>query len=724
VVNRAKRVGARGLVDAPARLSAEVLPYEAVFEAASFGIVVTDVTRSDHPVVRVNSAFCEMTGYSVDEVVGRNCRFLQGPDTDEATLERMCLALERGESFQCVVLNYRKDGSPFWNELRLTPISGDDGVVVGFVGFQSDVTEHRRRQEEAGKLERRLQAAADNMPGFIFQRSRDAKGEEEFLYCSPSLNRLLEIPNRPLSFGDYLGYIHPDDVEALTNEIRQSHQTGASVTAAYRMLTASGCELAIRGFSTARTLPDGKVVWDGVGIDVTAERRANDDLAYLMSHDPLTGLQNRVALELKVGDFLANLDDPDKSVVVFTAEIEDLAEILDALGPTTGDGLLRAMGRRLSAFALPGGAVARIGDAKFSVSATLASKGVSDIAAMLGDELARPFCVEGSDLNIRCAMGMAVHPCGALDNPASPIVPARGLIMKSEVALWEGRREVRREPVLYSPDIDQRVSSRVRLRQSLHEAVAERRFEVHYQPVQTLGDGRIVGAEALVRWPHKDGRFRMPDQFIPLAEESGLIVPLGEWVLEQTMRQARLWDTPRFGSPRLAVNVSGAQLHRSDFVATLRRLLDRTGVDPRRIELELTEGFLIHTSPKMIDTVERIRDLGFGLTIDDFGTGYASYESLKQLPVDKLKIDQVFIRQLTAESSDLFIVRAIIAMAKSLRLETVCEGIETTIQRDVVRQEGCELGQGYLFARPMPAGELEQRLVFDESRAPRLELRA
>jgi EAL domain-containing protein (putative c-di-GMP-specific phosphodiesterase class I) len=256
---------------------------------------------------------------------------------------------------------------------------------------------------------------------------------------------------------------------------------------------------------------------------------------------------------------------------------------------------------------------------------------------------------------------------------------------------------------VYSVAFDDRLRNRLALRQSLHRAIEGQQFELHYQPLVQLASGRIVGAEALVRWNHPELGTQRPDVFIPLAEASGMIVPLGAWAIKQAMRQGQLWKRPGVGAPRIAINISSIQLAKPGFIAAVEQALSETGADPRDFEFELTEGLMIEPSSETLAILTWVKSLGFGITIDDFGTGYSTFKYLRDFPVDKIKIDQTFVRQLAIDSSDASIIRSMIALSRSLGVQIVAEGVETAMQRDFLRDEGCEVGQGYFFSLPLTA---------------------
>jgi EAL domain-containing protein (putative c-di-GMP-specific phosphodiesterase class I) len=275
-------------------------------------------------------------------------------------------------------------------------------------------------------------------------------------------------------------------------------------------------------------------------------------------------------------------------------------------------------------------------------------------------------------------------------------------IKRCDVALYEAKRLGRGRYCHYSREIDHKVRNRMVLRQSMHNAVVAKEFVLYYQPLVDLRSGAIIGAEALVRWNHPTLGLQAPDRFIPFAEDSGLIVPLGAWVLETAMRQMNQWQAA-FGLARMAVNVSAKQISEPGFLETVARLLRETGTPAAAIDLELTEGTLIDFSPEMRERMDALRDLGLGISIDDFGTGYSSLKYLSAIPVNKIKIDRSFVRLMMNGESDASIIKAVILLGQTLNLEIVAEGIETPEQQRFLIAQGCRLGQGYLFSKPVPA---------------------
>ena len=316
--------------------------------------------------------------------------------------------------------------------------------------------------------------------------------------------------------------------------------------------------------------------------------------------------------------------------------------------------------------------------------------------------LAQPLLVGREALVIEACVGTVVLAPDDLTDLSADGAAAE-LMKRAAIALSAANRAGPGTHRLYDEDLDHRTRYRMMLRHSLRGAIDQDQFELHYQPLVDLQSSRIVSAEALIRWHHPELGLLRPDLFISLAEETGLIGPLGEWVMRTAMHQLNAWESKGHAPPRVALNISSVQVKLPDFVEGVKRALAETGADARRFDLELTEGILLECSPETLSALAELKSLGFELAIDDFGAGHASLQYLRNFPIDKIKIDQIFVRQLVEDSSDAAIIHAITSLAHSLKLGLVAEGIETAEQRDILREQGCTTGQGYFFSLPLAA---------------------
>jgi diguanylate cyclase (GGDEF)-like protein/PAS domain S-box-containing protein len=665
------------------------------------GILISDSTQPDHPIVFANASFATMTGYSLKETVGRNARFLQGPGTDTQARLDIANAIRLGLPIRRELLNYHKNGEALWNELFLQPLMNRQGAVVGFLGLQIDQTARHRAEAAQTEMEARLFGIVKNFPGYIFQRVLKADGTVGYSYFSESYWRVMGITEVPIvADHDPFVNIHPADIDHTRSAIANSLESLSACTIEFRTFGENGSLIWIRSLSTPRVLGDGTVVWDGVGIDISAEIASKESLTYLAYHDPLTGLCNRVLFMQTVEAMCAPRLGERHRIVVLSIDIDSLQKINDMLGAPVGDAVLRHVADRLREFAGATGVAARLGGDEFGVATEdmQHAGSIADTAAALCRVLQEPILIREHEIAIQVCVGGTHYPFAD-----GELMPGRNtaeeLLKQSNFALAEAKRGGCGICRGYSKQLDDREQNRTVLRHSMRQALQAQQFVLHYHPIVELATGQIVGAEALVRWAHPVLGMQRPDLFIAEAESSGLIIPLGAWVIRSALFEMQEWERRCARSLRMSVNVSGVQLRDPGFITMLDEALAVTGADPRMIDLELTESVLIEGSS--LDVVQALQERGFSLAVDDFGTGYSSFRYLKTLPVSTVKIDQSFVRHMVIDSSDASIVRAIAAVAKSLGLEIVAEGIETAAQRDFLRNEGCPLGQGYLFSLPL-----------------------
>jgi diguanylate cyclase (GGDEF)-like protein len=442
-----------------------------------------------------------------------------------------------------------------------------------------------------------------------------------------------------------------------------------------------------------------------------SERHASArHIEYLAHHDALTGLPNRTVMESRFEQAVADAARSGTHVALMFLDLDSFKTINDSLGHPVGDELLKGVALRLTQFARASDIVSRQGGDEFLIVFTGLADGadVALAANRLVQQFKAPFQVDGHEIATSFSVGVALYPRDGADFPT--------LLKKADIAMYQAKAAGRDTWREFGDHMDVEAMGRHRIRNALHQATERLEFTLHFQPQIDLASGQVIGAEALLRWRHPELGFVPPVDFIPVAEESGLIVPIGEWVLHEACRQAVAWQAP--GQPPLsvAVNISAVQFARGDLEDTVRRALAASGLAPELLELELTESILIRNVDSVLSTVRRLKRLGVTLSIDDFGTGYSSLTYLKRFAVDKLKIDQSFIRDLVSDADSAAIVRAIVQMAQSLNLKTVAEGIEDEGVIAQLRAMGCDHGQGYGIARPMPAQALLEFLAAADER--------
>ncbi len=435
-------------------------------------------------------------------------------------------------------------------------------------------------------------------------------------------------------------------------------------------------------------------------VEVQIERLAHQAL-----HDPLSSLPNRTLFMDRLASALARAERRGNRVAAMFLDLDNFKVINDSLGHQAGDQLLVAVAERLSSTFRSEDTIARLGGDEFAILAEGigSAEDLGIIAERVAQSLREPFSLQGRTLYVTTSVGVAISEPGA--TPGS-------LLRNADVAMYQAKNSGKARSAIYDPTMTVLPIERLQIELELRRALQQDEIKVYYQPIVDLHTGRIVQVEALARWEHPRLGIVPPDRFIPTAEETGLIIPLGRRVLEQAIRTARNWQPPSPDPPLIvSVNLSARQFQHHDLLSDIRHLLAETGLPPEALQLEITESVLMQSGLANVRLLKDLRRLGVGLAIDDFGTGYSSLAYIKQFPIGSLKIDRSFVGGLVADGEDAAIVQAIASLARALKLTTIAEGVETDQQRDLLREMGCNLAQGYLFARPMPLEALEELRV-------------
>jgi diguanylate cyclase (GGDEF)-like protein len=436
----------------------------------------------------------------------------------------------------------------------------------------------------------------------------------------------------------------------------------------------------------------------------TELQQAKEQLDYLIHNDSLTNLPNRLALRERFKQVQPTDANNEQLVTVLCLGLDRFNQINDNLGHTVGDLLIKAVGERITSCIGSQDIVARLNADQFAIilAMTQHKKEAGNIAQTMLESLSQIFRLAGQEIFITASIGIALYPRDGAE--------IEQLLNHANTAMTQAKQHGGDQYEFYSAAFNIGSSDRLALQASLRHALEREELQVYYQPQVNLKTGEIIGAEALVRWQHPERGLVSPDKFIPLAEETGLIVPIGEWVLQTACKQTKHWQTAGFPSLRVAVNLSSRQFSQIDLRKQLVQILMDTGLDPKFIELELTESMLVQNTEVAIRRLNALKSLGVEIAIDDFGTGYSSLSYLQQFPFDILKIDRCFIRNITENANNAAITKAIIEMAKSLNLKLIAEGVETEAELSFVCKHQCDAMQGYLFSRPVPAHDFEQLL--------------
>jgi diguanylate cyclase (GGDEF)-like protein len=431
---------------------------------------------------------------------------------------------------------------------------------------------------------------------------------------------------------------------------------------------------------------------------------ANSQLRHLATHDALTGLPNRVLLDDRLAQAIAHAESDKYQFAVLVLDLDRFKLINDSLGHRAGDELLNQVARRLQSVVTRIDTVARVGGDEFIlVLGSASQRQYAEAAAQRAiDALKVPVRISGVDLHISTSVGIAFYPQDG--------TTTENLIARADAAMYCAKQRGRNNLQCFEAGMDIPTRDRVKLESDLHGALAKNQFELHYQPKVDTATDRFHSAEALIRWRHPERGIIMPEDFIPLAEESGVINSIGEWVLREACRQCKAWQRDGLPTLRVAVNVSATQFRQGNLLSVIRSVVAETGLDPRCLELELTESAVMSNPEESADILETLNGMGVLVSVDDFGTGYSSMSYLRRFPIDKLKIDRGFVKDLITRADDASIVRAIISLAHSLRLKVVAEGVETPEQLLSLKSMGCDQYQGFHFSPPLAAAEFGELL--------------
>ena len=663
-----------------------------------------------------------LLGREPEEMIGfPRAAFACEEDADTLAAYRAALAARR--PFRELTYVYRHpDGAPRWFEISGRPHISPEGEFLGYRGFGSDVSEqHRTRlalvaaHARLSEQNRLFDAALENMSQglCLFDAA------QRLLVWNRRYREIFDLPEDALRVG-----MSQRDVIASLVSLKR-YKPGATVDSVSEStrtsLTADGPKAVLR------ELADGRVVavmhrpmegggWVSTFEDITERRRTEAQIVHMARHDGLTDLPNRTCLR-EIGTELIEMlpASGEACLAVLCLDLDRFKPINDSFGHAVGDSLLRAVADRLRTHVRGRDVVARLGGDEFAVLYRVEdAAGAAALAQRLIGVISAPYRLDGLTVEIGMSVGIALAAAGAGE--------IERLLKEADMALYEAKADGRGTFRLFEPQMDETARERLGLERELREALVQDRFELHYQPLVDLSANRITGMEALVRWRHPERGLVSPAVFIPLAEETGLIVPLGEWVLGQACRDAADWPA----DISVAVNVSPLQLRHRGFAQSVLTALAVSGLKATRLELEITESVLLEDTEANLETLHSLRRLGVRISMDDFGTGYSSISYLRRFPFDKIKIDRSFVRDCAAQSEAGAIIRAIVSLGASLGITTLVEGVETEPQLAAVRAEGAREVQGFLFSPPRPAHEIAAMLEADarDGEAPRRTLAA
>jgi diguanylate cyclase (GGDEF)-like protein/PAS domain S-box-containing protein len=690
---------AAGIISQALARSAAEQRFVTAFTSAPLGMALHG---PDGRHVQVNQAYCELVGFTEGELLGLPVIDVVHLDDQDEMLDRYAdLVAGRAQRVTHELRALRGEGIR-WFRAHSAAVRGGDGALRYLVTHLEDITERHQNEADLRVSEERYRTLVENSPAIVTRFDRDGR----MVYMSPAIEEFFPFGRDELTSD-------PDDLQAERsdayldwwNSLKRVFDTGQRHDSEFEIPFGSES----RWFQS-RAVPE----FDGAGeveyvlvmnTDITALKRTEAELAHQALHDPLTGLANRALFLDHLEYALARTDRRDEELAVLFLDLDRFKVINDSLGHSAGDQLLVAVGGRLPRVLRAGDTVARLGGDEFVVLLpdVNGSEEVVVIAERVLEALRRPVSVDGDEVFSSASIGIALA-SGTVD--ANGRVTAEGLLRDADAAMYRAKARGRDCYEIFDEQLRTQATARLHLESFLRRAIELGELEVHFQPEIDVVSSRVVGCEALVRWHHPTDGLLEAAAFIAIAEESGLIVDLGLWVLREACRQAGAWNRAgRDSLQTLRVNLSTRQLAQPDLVKSVLGVLDESGIPASLLCLEITETTLMADSIASLEALTMLRAAGIEIAIDDFGTGYSSLGYLKQLPVDVLKIDRSFVDGLGVDPDDTAIVDAIISLGRALGLRIVAEGVETDRQLDELRKLGCDRAQGFLFSPAVPADE-------------------
>jgi diguanylate cyclase (GGDEF)-like protein/PAS domain S-box-containing protein len=651
----------------------------------------------------ISPATARFVGRSADDIVGTRQSELVHPDDRDQFLAGLSGLLDRhGKSNRFSVRLRRFDGEYRWLEVIATNLV-EDPNVGGIVINARDITDRFETESALRESEERFRSAFEHAPIGMALADKDGR----ILRSNRAFSRMLGRQPADLVDVTIRDITHPDDWSDNADNIRRLFSGEiADYSLEKRYLHADGhivwVSLSVSAIRDANGVPNYMI---GQIEDITERKAIGERLAHQAIHDPLTGLPNRTFFIDRIRKTTSRVNRRRHRIAVLFLDVDHFKVINDSLGHEAGDQLLITIGHRLRRMLRPSDTVARFGGDEFTILCPDVDdpSSVMLLAERVLEEVARPVLLADNEVFVTASIGIA---CSghSTETPET-------LVRDADTAMYRAKDQGRHRAEFFDQRSRARTLEHLHTGNALHRALERREFELHYQPILELETGRVVGFEALVRWRHPERGLVMPIEFIGLAEETGLIVPIGAWVLETACIQVARWQAARPDDRPLSIsaNVSPRQLAEPSFPEQIERVLAHSGIRPGTLWLEITETTLMHDTESASSALRALRTQGIHLAVDDFGTGYSSLSHLKRFPIEALKIDQSFIRGLADNAEDAAIVTAVISLAHALGLSSTAEGVETPEQLAALRTLGCELAQGHLFAKPQPAalaGEL------------------
>ena len=651
----------------------------------------------------VNRRLEALLGKSRDELIGKDLLTIFSPRRFDE-VKHLWDRVLTGETVSVERLITGGDGEERWMTLRYTPRYDADGHVMGIYSAATDIDELKRAELELRRANWMLTSHFENSPLAVIEWDH----EFHVRRWSPQAEKIFGWPESEVlgkHFCDWRFVVEDDDPQFAAVNMRLNEAEHPRTTSLNRNYRSDGRIIWCEWYNSSLRDESGNIISIlSLAQDVTARVLAEERLVYQATHDGLTSLPNRAMLQDRMHQAISRARRSGVRVAALFIDLDRFKEVNDTLGHRIGDELLREIAERLKRTLRESDFLVRLsGDEFMVVLEQLADlEPARMVATKILDEIRKPTSIEGHEIHVSASIGISLVPDDAND--------VESLLKNSDMAMYRAKELGKNAFQFFSTELAEQGAAMRLLENSLRSAQIRNEFELYYQPKIEMSTGRIVGAEALLRWHHPTRGLVMPGEFVQLAEEAGLMHEIGNWVLDSTFAQLRRWREKGFGKIRLAVNLAAGQFRATHLVERIKERLEREKCAPDCIEIEITETSMLRDPDGVGKVLRALRELGLRVAIDDFGTGYSSLSHLKRFPIDTLKIDKTFVSDILHDREDAAIVSAVIAMARALDLEVIAEGVETEAQRALLAAQGCDAYQGFLFSPALPIGEFDAML--------------
>ncbi|MGH8136988.1 MAG: putative bifunctional diguanylate cyclase/phosphodiesterase [Steroidobacteraceae bacterium] len=671
------------------------------------GMVYRRRLDADWTMEFVSSGCLKVTGRPAGDLL-LNTRAAYGelviPEDRMWVREAIRCAVEESRAFDLEYRIAHADGDVRWVWERGTGVADEHGKPIALEGLIQDITQRKSAEHALREAERRYHGLFDNAIEGIFRSTV----EGHFLDANPALAHIygFDSPRDLMAWVSDIGrqlYVEKQRRDEFMHIVKARGSVTGFESQVYRR---NGDIIWISENARAIFAEDGKPVgYEGTVEDITERRLYQVRIEHQANYDTLTGLANRSLLQDRLQQALLTAASSGRRIAVAFVDLDRFKFINDSLGHHVGDELLKSAAARLKSCVRDCDTVARLGGDEFVllINGHTGPEYVRQLMARMLAAVSQPWVIEQGEFLVSCSIGVALHPEDGEE--------ALTLLKHADSAMYRAKDSGRNNFQFFTRELNALMTERLELETHLRRALERQQFVLRYQPRVNLVTGQIVGAEALLRWRIPQRGTIPPRRFIALAEETGLIVPIGKWVLQSACAQNKAWQDAGLPPIVVSVNVSPRQFRQENLLQTVAEALQSTGLDPHFLELELTESMVMHDAPQLVAMLDELKELGVQIAVDDFGTGYSSLSYLKRFPVDRLKVDRSFVEHMTTEADDATIVRAIIALGHNLGLKVVAEGVESAQQSRALRAYQCDEAQGFLFSRPVSARDLPRLLT-------------